>query len=73
MEEKETNKDNSNNATNNPPQTKIEDIIRKHMWPMTVVPPRCREAWLVCLADKYASTLETLKIRKGKIRVEDYA
>ena len=50
-----------------------KDIIRKHMWPMTVVPPRCREAWLVCLADKYASTLETLKIRKGKIRVEDYA
>ncbi len=46
-----------------------KDIIRKHMWPLTVNPPRCREAWLVCLADKYASTLETLKIKKGKIRV----
>ncbi len=46
-----------------------KDIIRKHMWPLTLNPPRCREAWIVCLADKYASTLETLKLRKGKIRV----
>ncbi len=45
------------------------DIIRKHMWPLTVDPPRCREAWVVCMADKYASTLETLKLKKGKIRV----
>lgn len=46
-----------------------KDIIHKHMWPLTINPPRCREAWLVCLADKYASTLETLKLKKGKIRV----
>ena len=46
-----------------------KDIIRKHMWRLTLNPPRCREAWVVCLADKYSSTLETLKLRKGKIRV----
>ena len=46
-----------------------KDIIRKHMWPLTINPPRCREAWVVCLADKYSSTLETLKLRKGKIRI----
>ncbi len=46
-----------------------KDIIGKHMWPLTLNPPRCREAWIVCLADKYSSTLETLKLRKGKIRV----
>ncbi len=46
-----------------------KDIIKKHMWPLTVKPPQCREAWVVCFADKYASTLETLKIRKGKIKV----
>ena len=45
------------------------DIIRKHMWPLTLNPPRCREAWIVCLADKYSSTLETLKIRKGKLGI----
>ena len=44
-----------------------KETIRRHMWPLTVIPPRCREAWVVCLADKYASTLETLKLRKGKI------
>ncbi|MCR5403627.1 MAG: phosphohydrolase [Butyrivibrio sp.] len=49
-----------------------KDIIGKHMWPLTVKVPMCREAWVVCMADKYASTLETLRIRKGKIRV-DYA
>ena len=42
-----------------------KDIIKKHMWPLTVVPPLCREAWIVTTADKYCSLLETLKLRKG--------
>ena len=48
-----------------------EDIIKKHMWPLTVVPPLCREAWVVTATDKYCSLLETLKIRKrpGRVRV----
>ena len=46
-----------------------KEIIKKHMWPLTVNPPKCREAWVVCIADKYASTLETLKLKKGKIAV----
>ena len=37
-----------------------QDIIKKHMWPLTVVPPRCREAWIVTAADKYCSLLETV-------------
>lgn len=46
--------------------TKIqEEIIKKHMWPLTVVPPTCREAWIVTAADKYCSLLETLHIHKG--------
>ena len=45
-----------------------KDIIKKHMWPLTVVPPRCREAWIVTTADKYCSLLETLKlhVKPGK-------
>lgn len=42
-----------------------KDIIKKHMWPLTVVPPCCREAWIVTTADKYCSILETLKLRRG--------
>lgn len=44
-----------------------EDIIKKHMWPLTLVPPMCREAWIVTCADKYCSLMETLRIHKGKL------
>ncbi len=40
-----------------------KDIIRKHMWPLTIVPPMCREAWIVTIADKYCSLMETLRMR----------
>lgn len=42
-----------------------KDIIRKHMWPLTAVPPMCREAWIVTAADKYCSLMETIHIYKG--------
>jgi len=42
-----------------------KDIIKKHMWPLTVVPPCCREAWIVTTADKWCSLLETLHMRRG--------
>ncbi|MCM1537645.1 MAG: HD domain-containing protein [bacterium] len=41
------------------------DIIKKHMWPLTVVPPRFREAWIVTMADKYCSLMETLHLHRG--------
>lgn len=44
-----------------------EDIIRKHMWPLTVIPPTCKEAWIVTAADKYCSFMETVHLHKGKI------
>ena len=45
-----------------------EDIIKKHMWPLTIVPPMCREAWIVTTADKYCSLMETFRLHKGKIK-----
>lgn len=39
---------------------KERDIILRHMWPLTVIPPRCKEAAIVCLADKYCATAELL-------------
>lgn len=44
-----------------------EDIIKKHMWPLTVIPPACREAWIVSAADKYCSFMETCHLHKGKL------
>lgn len=41
------------------------EIIRKHMWPLSVVPPTCREAWVVTAADKYCSFMETVGLHKG--------
>lgn len=34
------------------------DIIKKHMWPLNIVPPRYREAMVVTLADKICSAKE---------------
>lgn len=45
------------------------EIIRKHMWPLTLTRvPRCREAWLVVAADKAAAISEffTDKFRREK-------
>lgn len=45
---------------------KEQNIIRSHMWPLTLVhPPMCREAVIVCIADKYCSLSETL-FHRGK-------
>lgn len=43
-----------------------QEIIRKHMWPLTVVPPTCREAWIVTTADKWCSFLETVRIHRER-------
>ena len=43
---------------------KEENIIQRHMFPLTLIPPGCKEAWLVCLADKVCSTRETVRERR---------
>lgn len=35
-----------------------EDIIKKHMWPLTVIPPKYLEGFIVTFADKYCAARE---------------
>lgn len=36
-----------------------EEIILKHMWPLTVIPPLRKEAFVICFTDKYCGAFET--------------
>lgn len=40
-----------------------QDIIQKHMWPMTLVPPRHRSSAIVSLMDKLCAGAETFHLR----------
>ena len=58
-----------NNATRDFQLTSREkDVIEKHMWPLTLKFPMCREAWIVTMADKYCSLLDTIHVHKGDLR-----
>ena len=39
---------------------KEEDIIRKHMWPLTFSPPCYIESWIVCFVDTYCTVKDYL-------------
>lgn len=49
--------------------TEIErDIIMKHMWPLTIVPPKYKEAYVICLADKICSISETFHVNALRLK-----
>ena len=39
---------------------KVENIIKRHMFPLNFIPPFYYESWIICFVDKYCS-LEVLK------------
>ena len=47
---------------------KEENIILRHMFPLTVIPPRYREGWVVSLCDKYCATQELLIADRERFR-----
>lgn len=42
------------------------DIISKHMWPLTITPPKYREAYVVAAADKYCAFMEAFNFGERK-------
>lgn len=44
-----------------------KDIIKKHMWPLTIVPPKTKEGFVVMYADKYCGLIETAERARNKL------
>lgn len=36
------------------------DIIMRHMWPVTIIPPKYKESWIIVFIDKYCAFYEFL-------------
>ena len=47
-----------------------ENIIRRHMYPLTPIPPTKREAIIVGLADKWCAICETFKVDVSSYYIE---
>lgn len=47
---------------------KEEDMILKHMWPLTISLPKYKESYILCLADKIATYIETREHYRGIIK-----
>ncbi len=43
-----------------------KDIILKHMWPMTIKPPKYKETCIVIAADKYCASMEIFDFGERK-------
>lgn len=46
---------------------KEQDIILKHMWPLTVILPKYKESYIISLVDKYCTLNESYKHYKKKV------
>lgn len=41
-----------------------KDIIKRHMFPLTITPPRYKESYVIMCVDKYCACLEALDLMK---------
>lgn len=49
---------------------KVDNIIRRHMWPLTVVPPKYKEGWVVTFSDKFCATIEVLYSTNSRFKAK---
>lgn len=50
---------------------KEQDIIAKHMWPVTFALPRYKESFIITFVDKYCATKESLSYFLEKIHLRE--
>ncbi|MBQ7307228.1 MAG: HD domain-containing protein [Clostridia bacterium] len=56
-----------NNAIKKYPLTKTQqDMILHHMFPVTIIPPKTKEGWLICYYDKVAAVHDRFGKRNNK-------
>lgn len=49
---------------------KEQDIILKHMWPVTFALPRYKESFIITFVDKYCAIQESIKAYKSKKKLQ---
>lgn len=49
---------------------KEQDIILKHMWPITIILPKYKESYIITLVDKYCAIQESIKAYKSKRKLQ---
>lgn len=49
---------------------KEEDIILKHMWPVTISFPHYKESFIITFVDKYCAIQESIKAYKSKKKLQ---
>ena len=49
-----------------------QDIIAKHMWPITFLLPKYRESYIVTIMDKYSACLETYVYIRNKLQTKTF-
>ena len=48
-----------------------ENIILRHMFPLIPIPPKCKEGWVVTIADKISAMEEIFVLLKNKFLKEE--
>lgn len=51
---------------------KEEDIIIKHMWPLTIKLPKYPESYIITIADKYSAICESFRYYRENISFKKY-
>ena len=47
-----------------------KDVILKHMWPLTIRPPKFKESYIITMVDKYCAMEESYHYFKKKYKVQ---